>query len=90
MTKLNLSSKARTQMILRALLAPLLMIGLLFFVAGRWDFWQAWVYAIINLIVLLLNHRPFDIKRTRSTRSWVLAGRSSGSTRSWRERNDEK
>lgn len=54
MTKLNLSSKARTQLILRALLAPLLMIGLLFFVAGRWDFWQAWVYSIINMIVLVL------------------------------------
>jgi protein-S-isoprenylcysteine O-methyltransferase Ste14 len=54
MTKLALSPKARTQMILRALLAPVLMIGLLFLVAGRWDFWQAWVYSIINMIVLAL------------------------------------
>jgi protein-S-isoprenylcysteine O-methyltransferase Ste14 len=54
MTKLNLSRKARTQMILRALLAPILMIGLLFFVAGRWDYWQAWVYSGINMIVLAL------------------------------------
>ena len=54
MTKLALSPKARTQMILRALLAPVLMIGLLFFVAGRWDYWQAWVYSIINMIVLVL------------------------------------
>ena len=54
MTTLTLSPKARTQMVLRALLAPILMIGLLFFVAGRWDYWQAWVYTIINMIVLIL------------------------------------
>ena len=54
MTTLALSQKARTQMILRALLAPILMIGLLFLVAGRWDFWQAWVYMAINMIVLAL------------------------------------
>ena len=54
MTKFNPSKKARTQMILRALLAPILMVGLLFLVAGRWDYWQAWVYCITNTIVLLL------------------------------------
>src|SRR5512147_1411655 len=54
MTKLNLSQKARTQMVLRALLAPILMVGLLFLVAGRWDYWQAWVYSIINMVVLIL------------------------------------
>ena len=54
MTKLDLSQKARTQMILRALLAPILMICLLFLVAGRWDYWQAWVYTVINMVVLTL------------------------------------
>ena len=54
MTKLNLSQKAQTQMVLRALLAPILMIGLLFFVAGRWDYWQGWVYTITNMIILIL------------------------------------
>lgn len=54
MTKLNLSQKARTQLVIRALLAPVLMIGLLFLVAGRWDYWQAWVYTITNTIVLVL------------------------------------
>ena len=54
MTELALSPKARTQMILRALLAPILMIGLLFFVAGRWDYWQAWVYTGINTVILVL------------------------------------
>ena len=54
MTKLNLSQKARTQMILRALLAPILMIGLLFLTAGRWNYGQAWVYLIINMIILTL------------------------------------
>jgi protein-S-isoprenylcysteine O-methyltransferase Ste14 len=50
--KLDISQKARTQMILRALLAPVLMVGLLFIVAGRWDYWQAWIYTVINVIVL--------------------------------------
>ena len=54
MTKFNLSQKARTQMVLRALLAPILIIGLLFFVAGRWDYWQGWVYTITNMILLIL------------------------------------
>ena len=54
MTTLALSQKARTQMVVRALLAPILMIGLLFLVAGHWDFWPAWVYTAINMIVLVL------------------------------------
>lgn len=54
MTKLDLSQKARTQLILRALLAPILMIGLVFLVAGRWDFWQGWVYWGMNTIILIL------------------------------------
>jgi len=54
MTRLDLSQKARTQMVLRALLAPILMIGLLFLVAGRWDYWQAWVYSITNVVILIL------------------------------------
>ena len=46
MPKLDLSKKARTQMILRALLAPILMVGLVFLVAGRWDYWQVRVYKV--------------------------------------------
>jgi protein-S-isoprenylcysteine O-methyltransferase Ste14 len=54
MTQHTLSPKARTQMVLRALLAPILMVALLFLVAGTWHYWQAWVYLIINMIILLL------------------------------------
>jgi hypothetical protein len=54
MAKLGLSQKARTQMVLRALLAPVLMVGLLFLVAGRWNYWQAWVYTAMNTAVLVL------------------------------------
>src|SRR5574342_1317692 len=54
MTKFNLSKKARAQMVLRAVMAPVLMIGLLFLVAGRWNYWQAWVYSVMNMIVLSL------------------------------------
>ena len=54
MTTHTLSQKARTQMVMRAVLAPVLMIVLLFFVAGTWDYWQAWVYFIINMVILIL------------------------------------
>jgi protein-S-isoprenylcysteine O-methyltransferase Ste14 len=54
MTAHVLSQKARTQIVVRALLAPVLMIGLLFLVAGTWDYWQAWVYFTINMITLIL------------------------------------
>ena len=40
MTRLTLSQKARTQMIPRALLAPILMIGLLFLVAALMLVWR--------------------------------------------------
>lgn len=54
MSRFNFSQKARAKLILRALLAPILMVGLLFLIAGRWDYWQAWVYTIINMIILIL------------------------------------
>ena len=54
MTAYTLSQKARTQMVLRALLAPILLVGLLFLVAGTWQYWQAWIYLTINMILLLL------------------------------------
>jgi protein-S-isoprenylcysteine O-methyltransferase Ste14 len=54
MTTHTLSQKARTQMVLRAVLAPILMIGLLFLTAGTWHYWQAWVYFFINMIILVL------------------------------------
>ena len=49
-----LSQKARTQIILRAVLGPIVMIVLLFFVAGTWEYWQAWVYFVVNMIILIL------------------------------------
>ena len=54
MSKLNLSSKARMQMILRAVLSPIMLFGLLFLFAGRWDYWQGWVYIVMNLLIMLL------------------------------------
>ena len=40
-------------MVLRAHLALILMIGLLFLTAGTWQYWQAWVYFIINMVILV-------------------------------------
>lgn len=54
MSRTELPNKTRIQIVLRAVLAPLVMIGLLFLVAGRWDYWQAWVYSILNMVILAL------------------------------------
>ena len=44
----SLSPKARAQLIGRGIVAPALMLGLLFLAAGRWDYWQGWVYSGLN------------------------------------------
>jgi protein-S-isoprenylcysteine O-methyltransferase Ste14 len=59
MTTKKLSRMTTIQIVLRAVLAPLLMMGLLFLVAGRWDYWQAWVYFILNVIILMLMATVF-------------------------------
>ena len=54
MTQLAFSGKARVQLAIRAGLAPVIVLGLLFGLAGRWDYWQAWVYTFLLLVVLVL------------------------------------
>ncbi len=54
MTQISLSKKTRVQLILRGLLAPPLIFAFLFLVAGRWNYWQGWVYAGLNSSILLL------------------------------------
>ncbi len=54
MTQVTLSQKARTQMALRAGLAAVVLLVLLFGLAGRWNYWQGWVYIILNGAVVLL------------------------------------
>jgi protein-S-isoprenylcysteine O-methyltransferase Ste14 len=39
---------------LSGLITPVLIMVLLFLAAGRWDYWQAWVYGIVNLVILVL------------------------------------
>jgi protein-S-isoprenylcysteine O-methyltransferase Ste14 len=50
---------SRVQLLARALLTPILMIALLFLLAGRWDYWQGWVYIILNALVLTLMATRF-------------------------------
>ena len=45
---------SRIQLLARAVLTPILMIALLFLLAGRWDYWQGWVYIILNAMVLTM------------------------------------
>jgi protein-S-isoprenylcysteine O-methyltransferase Ste14 len=48
----DLSKRAR--LVGRSLLAPIFMILLQLLAAGRWDYWQAWVYWTINLAIMVL------------------------------------
>ena len=69
MKNLDLSQKAHRQMVLRALVAPILLAGLLFLTAGRWDYWPGWIYWIINLammgLMITLLTRNFGLVEER-------------------------
>jgi protein-S-isoprenylcysteine O-methyltransferase Ste14 len=54
MTQSAISAKARSLLILRAVLSPIVIVLLLFLLAGRWDFWQGWVYLGLILLSELL------------------------------------
>ncbi len=54
MAQSTLTRKAQVQLGLRTLLAPLVMIVLLFGLAGRWDYWQGWVYVALNAVIVVV------------------------------------
>jgi protein-S-isoprenylcysteine O-methyltransferase Ste14 len=54
MSQAALSRKAQIQLGLRAVLAPLAMLVLLFGFAGRWDYWQGWIYVVVNTVIVVL------------------------------------
>jgi protein-S-isoprenylcysteine O-methyltransferase Ste14 len=54
MTDTENKKLSRVQLLARAILTPILLFTLLFLLAGRWDYWQAWVYIILNTLVLTL------------------------------------
>ncbi len=52
MTKPGLSRKARLQLLLRGGVAPIAMLVILFGLAGRWNYWQGWVFVALTALVL--------------------------------------
>ena len=54
MAQPEISTRTFLQMILRAVLAPIVVVLLLFLLAGRWDYWQAWVLVALILLSELL------------------------------------
>ncbi len=54
MARNGLSVKASAQIILRSIIGMLVVLALLLLAAGRWDFWQAWVYVALNAVILIL------------------------------------
>lgn len=50
-----LKRDALRQLVLRGVSAPLFILALLLVSAGRWDYWQAWLYVLVNAALLLAN-----------------------------------
>lgn len=44
------------QMILRSILVPMAITAFTFALAGRMDYWQGWVYNVLNLVILGLTY----------------------------------
>lgn len=59
MTQKELSPKELVLLVVRSVLGMLLVLTLLLLSAGRWDYWQAWVYVVINSVVLILMGTVF-------------------------------
>ena len=45
----------RFQLIMRGLLPLTLILALLLLSAGRWNYWQAWLYIVVNGLLILSN-----------------------------------
>jgi protein-S-isoprenylcysteine O-methyltransferase Ste14 len=66
-TEKNKKSSLRLRIISQGILAPLVIIAIIFLLAGRLDYWQGWGYNILNtffivLTVVLLADRPDLLK----------------------------
>ena len=51
----NKASSLRLRIIGQGILAPLVIIALVFLLAGRLDYWQGWGYNILNTIFIILT-----------------------------------
>jgi protein-S-isoprenylcysteine O-methyltransferase Ste14 len=51
MIEATLSPQARVKLAARTLAGLVFMLGFLFIAAGRWDYWQGWVYVAVNLMI---------------------------------------
>ncbi len=51
----GLTPKAKVQLGLRAVAAPIVLFILLFGLAGRWDYWQGWVYVFLNTLIVVIQ-----------------------------------
>jgi protein-S-isoprenylcysteine O-methyltransferase Ste14 len=54
MTYIENKKLSRIHLLARAVLTPVLLIALLFLLAGRLDYWQAWVYLMLNTLMLAM------------------------------------
>ncbi len=55
MVQSSLTQKARTQLVVRTVLAPVVLFVLLFGLAGRLDYWQGWLFVVLNTVIVILQ-----------------------------------
>lgn len=55
MASMTSTSRPGANVWLRGLLAPLILIPLIFFPAGTWEYWQGWVYLVLNVGVVFVT-----------------------------------
>lgn len=58
----NYKNKEYLRLVIRGFIAFLLTIVLFFILAGRINYWQGWVYAVTNVIILLISSTAFANK----------------------------
>ena len=62
--KAEVSSNSRGRALRRGILGSIAMVLLLFLGAGRWDYWQGWVYLVTGVLLTILMGTVFTRDRS--------------------------
>src|SRR5512142_2045370 len=60
----EVSSNSRGRALRRGILGSIAMVFLLFLGAGRWDYWQGWVYLVTGMLLTILMGTVFTRDRS--------------------------
>ncbi|MGE5252085.1 MAG: hypothetical protein ACM3QS_17910, partial [Bacteroidota bacterium] len=57
--EVEVSSNSRGRALRRGIIGSIAMVLLLFLGAGRWDYWQGWVYLVTGVLLTILMGTVF-------------------------------